>query len=137
MRYFLSSVVCLLFFNTNVFASEAVHCSIKPRLTTQHNSSIHLDLIYTALVKNTSERYIEKAYISFEVEDMKTLNHNGSFNFNAYPNEGKSLEISKQLVNHYDLSEDIFVKELEKTNVLFEDVMNVLNKEEVKCSILY
>jgi hypothetical protein len=137
MRYFLSSVVCLLFFNTNVFASEVIHCSIKPRLLTSSNTSIYLRLEYTALVKNTSERYIEQAYISFEVENMKTLNHDGSFEFNAYPNEGKSLEISKDLVNHYDLSEGIFVEELEKTNLLFEDVMNVLSKEEVICSILY
>ncbi|MDB4221306.1 hypothetical protein N9809_04470 [Amylibacter sp.] len=137
MRYFLSSVVCLLFFNTNVFASEVLHCSIKPKLRTSDNTTIYLGLKYTALVKNTSERYIEQAYISFEIESMKTLNHNGTFEFNAYPNEGKNLEIEKDLVSHYSLSEDIFVKELEKTNVLFEDVMNVLNKEEVKCSILY
>ena len=137
MRYFLSSMVCLLFFNTNVFASEVVHCSIKPRLLTSSNTVIYLRLEYTALVKNTSERYIEQAYISFEVENMKTLNHDGSFKFNAYPNEGTSLEISKDLVHHYDLSEGIFVEELEKTNLLFEDVMNVLSKEEVICSILY
>ena len=61
--------------------------------------------------------------------------------FNAYPNVGTSLEgryIMIDLVHHYDLSEGMFVEELEKTNLLLnDDVMDALSNEEVICSILY
>ena len=137
MKYFLSSVVCLLFLNTNIFASEIINCSIKPKLYTYNDQDISLILTYTGTIRNTSERYIEQANIYFEVESTKILNHDATFEFNAYPNEGKSFEGKYYLIEHNYLDKDIFVKELEKTNVLFNDIMNVLNKEEVKCSILY
>ncbi len=137
MKYFLSSVVCLLFLNTNIFASEIINCSIKPKLYTYNDQDISLILTYTGTIRNTSERYIEQANISFEVENTKILNHDETFDVYAYPNVGKSFEGRYIMIDHNKLSEDMFVKELEKTNVLLNDIMDALNNEEVKCSILY
>jgi hypothetical protein len=75
MKYFLSSVVCLLFLNTNVFAQEVISCSIKPKLSTKNNERILLQLNYRAVFRNNTEKYIERPHITFDVDNMKILNH--------------------------------------------------------------
>ena len=136
MKYFLSSVVCLLFLNTNIFASEIINCSILPTLSTEDNENITLWLIYRGVIRNSTEKIIDQSHVTFEVDNMKTLNHDKVFNDDIAAYEYMRFETYVYIISHRGLSEYLFGKELEKTNVIFNNIMDGLNKEDIKCSMI-
>ena len=136
MRYYLSSMVCLLLLNTNIFAQEVMSCSIQPRLSTNNNERILLKLNYRAVFRNNTGKYIERPHIIFDVDNMSVFNHDKIFEIDLHPNESKDFNDWFYVIKHHGLNEDQFDKALNEANIVYRNIMKVLNKEGVKCSMI-
>ena len=95
-----------------------------------------LKLNYRAVFRNNTEKYIKRPHITFDVDNMKILNHDIIFKDNFPTNKDKSFEDWFYIIKHHGLSEDQFGKALDETNDSYNNLMNVLNKEDVKCSMI-
>ncbi|MDA9779641.1 hypothetical protein N9B84_01745 [Amylibacter sp.] len=104
-------------------------------MSTEDNENITLRLIYRGVIRNSTEKIIDQSHVTFEVDNMKTLNHDRVFYDGIAAYEYMRFETTVYIIDHFGLSEYLFGKELEKTNIIFNNIMDGLNKEDIKCSV--
>ena len=120
-----------------VFASanslELLSCSVQPKFVAS-SDDIRIELIYTANVKNISQRFIKEAGISWSYGNSP-INYSINTTVNLAPEDSGGIWSNVFYWNQKDILPEDLSGQRDIAQKLFEELMDLISSGELICKV--